>query len=147
MDGTLVDTHLAVRKAYEAVGVEMPDDAWGRPWIEWLKDGDAHRQKNLIYPKMLRKYARSLPLLDYAVRHKSPVITGASATAAVAVMNQFKIDVVLVGANAERKKNYLSHRPPGIYVDDHEATRRLIHETTQWETFSPQEAIERLVNV
>lgn len=36
VDGTLVNTRELNRLAYESVGVSIPDDAWGKPWHEWL---------------------------------------------------------------------------------------------------------------
>ena len=35
LDGTLLDSRDAVRRAYLEAGVVMPDDAWGKPWQVW----------------------------------------------------------------------------------------------------------------
>ena len=57
VDGVLVDTRELVVQAYRDVGVEMPENAWGLPWHEWLPalvgdDGRAaelHREKTRRY--------------------------------------------------------------------------------------------------
>ena len=55
LDGTLVNTRLAVKEAYRQVGIEMPDDAWGKPWTEWLNNKFAHDAKAKIYPDVLKE--------------------------------------------------------------------------------------------
>lgn len=35
-DGVLVDSKENVFEAYRRVGVQMPEDAWGKAWWEWL---------------------------------------------------------------------------------------------------------------
>lgn len=63
LDGVIADTHDAVRAAYHEVGVDMPDDAWGKPWVDWLVDlvgGDRtkaeslHSMKTVEYRRMIR---------------------------------------------------------------------------------------------
>lgn len=38
LDGTLVNTRSLNREAYRRAGVEIPDEAWGLSWREWLPD-------------------------------------------------------------------------------------------------------------
>lgn len=67
LDGTLLDNRCAVERAYRVVGA--PDPMFGYPGGEELAPYRA--KKNAIYPNMLRKYARPLPLnhlLLYLVR-------------------------------------------------------------------------------
>lgn len=101
LDGTLVDTKDAVLRAYRAVGVEPPEDFFGRTWREWLTDEDKHEAKNLIYVKNVGRWTKRLGLMDVmhdlrkekAFQHRSEpqnmvyVLTGASHDAAKAVLN------------------------------------------------------------
>ena len=36
LDGAMIDSRRAVEEAYRRVGIVMPDDAWGKPGVEWL---------------------------------------------------------------------------------------------------------------
>jgi FMN phosphatase YigB (HAD superfamily) len=143
LDGTLIDSKLAVIEAYRAVGVEMPTHAWGRPWQQWLHDEVAHTRKNDVYADMLRKYGEPLPLYQVAARHQYPVITGASSAAVAAIVGQFGwLNVVLTNASLEDKALWLhDHAPTGIYVDDDPLTRDYVRRYTGWTCYSPQDAL------
>jgi hypothetical protein len=146
LDGTLIDTREAVVMAYREAGVEMPSWAWGLPWRQWLNDQDAHDRKNACYAKMLRRHAHALPLLDYAIDHFSPVITGASCEAVVAVKYIYPgLNVVLTGATRAQKIAWLrTVTPAGLYVDDDDITLQLVSRETTWRTASPQIACSLL---
>lgn len=139
LDGVLIDSRHAVRAAYERVGVTMPLQAWGRPWREWLIDaceGDenearrVHNLKNEIYPEMVRRHARQLPLAGYiaALDEKSLpcwVITGASNDAAEAALNFLGLDLGLLNAcelDTRAKERWIAeiakHYTVGVYFDD-----------------------------
>lgn len=143
LDGTLIDSQEAVRRAYEAAGVRMPPEAWGKPWREWLGDEAAHRRKEALYPEFLRQYARPKALYRTAQRLRAPVLTGASGAAAKAVQEAFgPLSVALAGATAEAKGRWLAARAAGgFYVDDllHDDPR-LRRQATQWSLLVPREA-------
>ena len=140
LDGTLLDTKQAVIEAYRAAGVEMPPDAWGKPWQSWLKFRHIHEWKNEHYPAMLRQHVKLLPLWPYAIAGHE-IITGAS-EAAVRVIERYfivKLNVKRFSATAQDKIDYLLTIPPGVYVDDDAETRRLTEEQTKWRAISPEE--------
>jgi len=146
LDGTLIDTHEAVRQAYLVAGVEMPDDAWGKTWQEWLPDFQKHNLKNLAYPEMLRKYAKPLPLYYDAIKSRDAVLTGASREAVYAIKKIFPgLRIAMMRATRKRKLAWLRRQrvsisKPGIYVDDDEITRELVRkELPWWVTLSPEE--------
>jgi len=143
LDGTLVDSKLAVIEAYRAAGVEMPFYAWGRPWQEWLDDETVHTRKNRVYADMLRKYGEPLPLYRVAVQRGFPVITGASAAAVAVVTQTFgALNVALTGATLEDKALWLhDHAKTGLYVDDDPLTREYVRRYTGWTCCSPQVAL------
>ena len=100
VDGVIADTHALVRLAYRRAGVEMPIEAWGRPWREWLIElcGDAdkahhiHSRKTRFYTGMLQEgLATPLPACNVvrrlvAMRHDVHLITSASPAAATALL-------------------------------------------------------------
>lgn len=148
LDGCLIDSRQAVREAYRRAGVEMPPGAWGRPWRDWLihaceDDEDearrVHNIKNEIYPEMIRRHARQLPLATYmaalAERGLSCwVITGASHDAAVSALSFLGFDDSLLNAweldvrGKERKLIEIArHFSVGTYFDDQH-----VHVPTGW---------------
>jgi phosphoserine phosphatase len=123
LDGTLVDTRLAVKEAYRQVGVEMPDGAWGKPWTEWLNNKQVHKAKAKAYPNTLKAFAQELPLYHYAHQHKCPVITGASREAVRAIQALFGgLNVIATCATHARKieiiQTYIHDERNVAYVDD-----------------------------
>tara|TARA_R110000824_G_scaffold58288_1_gene157709 strand:- start:3433 stop:3933 length:501 start_codon:yes stop_codon:yes gene_type:complete len=124
LDGTLVNTRLAVKEAYRQVGIEMPDDAWGKPWTEWLNNKFAHDAKAKIYPDVLKEFAEPLPLYRYVQQTQAPVITGASRDAVRAINDMFgSLNVIITCATRQRKveiiQQYIHEKKDDItYVDD-----------------------------
>lgn len=98
VDGVLVDSRQAVYESYREAGIEMPDDAWGKPWYQWLphvtkNPSGIHELKNAAY---LRRIA-NLPLLSGAdvaqrlVKDKSckvAFVTGASRSATEGILRR-----------------------------------------------------------
>lgn len=156
LDGTLVDTREAVRQAYLAVGVVYPTGAWGIPWQEWtqLSGNDAeriHTAKNAAYPAALKKYAKRLPLLPYALYLDAPILTGAS-RGAVRTLEEWlgvKLNVVLTSATTSDKINWLndhmsSNALTHVYVDDDMKVCRQVEEGTSWLSLVPKRALTLL---
>ena len=67
LDGTLADTRDLVRRAYDLVGVHMPEHAWGLPAEAWLA---AHNGRATVPD------ARALPAVAEEVsrRLRVPVV-------------------------------------------------------------------------
>lgn len=147
LDGTLVETRLAVFTAYMRAGVVMPQDAWGRSASEWLTDPEVHRRKVAAYPEKLRLHGQILPLLKYAQDLEAPIITGASAESVSALEKTFsiKLNVQLFGASTEDKIHWLKTYNPGtarrIYVDDNLRACIEIRGRTTWYTVLPRECL------
>lgn len=141
LDGTLVDTHKAVKMAYAIAGVEMPDAAWGKPWREWTTI-DVHYQKEKAYPRCLAEHGKTLPLFDFVSRLKLPVITGASASAVSAIIERFgDLNVIGYGLSLETKLTWLMNMGPfGIYVDDLADARDRVERELGWTCLTPQDA-------
>lgn len=147
LDGTLVDSKEAVKQAYLRAGVTMPEWAWGRPWREWMTDPMAHALKAMYYPAALKEHGRKLPLYDYASKHGSPVITGASYVASQCVMELWgPLAIYENGLTPTGKVKFLSHNifPKLVgdkyYVDDDEEVRHLVAKHTRWQVLTPQAA-------
>ena len=147
LDGTLVDTKKAVFEAYRYVGVNMPEDAWGKNWREWLTGPDAeklHKAKNTIYLKTVGLYAQPLELLPFVEKAGYPVITGASMIAAETIAIKFapKLRIALREATLDMKAKWLNDRRPGVYVDDDVRARSFIEEKTKWKTWDPDQCLQ-----
>jgi len=125
MDGTIVDTHRALRMCYRKAGITMPEDAFGKRWQEWCPE-DIHREKIRLYPNFLREYVRILPAADLLRLTRGAVLTGASHQAVNAV--QFIIgDFDVEGQNCtedEKIAIMIAHHYPKLtgeplmWVDD-----------------------------
>ena len=155
LDGTLVHTKLAVVASYAHVGIIMPDDAWGKPWHEWLLTADgrpdhaSHARKNDVYANYLGHLARPTGLLNFAVSNRCPVLTGASTAAVDAIRERFGIDLNVVGYSMTPmdKVEWLidppskyTGDPTRIYVDDDPTTLAVVKECTTWNTLCPHHA-------
>lgn len=130
MDGVLADTEKAVRKAYWAVGVEMPANAWGMPADEWLpglvgrQADDIHLAKTLVYPAVLSQFGRELAggeVLRHIRNdgHDVAIVTHASVEAAKTVrdwLNLLDVDV----HPTKDKANTLMALNAFVHVDDQE---------------------------
>lgn len=84
VDGVIIDSRELVTSCYAQVGVDIPDDAWGRPWHEWLDDGELHARKTQLYVEAiedgLATWLDGRDIVAYYLRKGSPVcfVTGAS---------------------------------------------------------------------
>lgn len=146
LDGTLMDTREAVKHAYLLAGVRMPNDAWGKPWREWTTK-DVHDKKNAMYPIALHNFASPLPLLDYAVKLRSHILTAASLDAVLALKQVGWLPArtpFTSELSREQKVDWLRHHGWGVYVDDDSETRTLAKERTTWKILTPQEAVATL---
>lgn len=155
LDGTLVDTETLVRRAYELVGVTMPDDAWGMAASQWLVaacDGDEerarelHELKNTAYRTLLHAHgierlpAASLALELNSKRHKDRfsvgILTGASYDAAFAVRRAARLQqlpFISVGASFELKASMLRDlAPTGVFFDDNLECCETVLAQTDW---------------
>lgn len=149
MDGTLVDTRVAIKEAYRLAGINMPDDAFGRPWRKWCPVA-VHQNKNVHYQKTIELASemwcmgalRELVLLHRPVY----ILTGASTEAVHAVIRRFNIHPSVrfkAELSRHQKANWLLIHGLGVYVDDDAQTRVIVERKTQWKVFSP-EAFRRL---
>lgn len=125
-DGVLADTRAAVKRAYELAGVEMPDDAWGKPWYLWLADEDAHKRKSAYYERALIAVGECLDGAHHLLRARElgysvGVLSGASESSVRAVLRLCSIpDVPILGHSegSMGKAIVLRKLGAGIYVDD-----------------------------
>lgn len=139
LDGTLADTRRAVEQAYVLAGVCPPEDWWGRPWREWLRDEVAHARKNVIYQEIAPQLITATKLADLCRtnQRKSVVLTGASRPAAEIVLATLAISPVELVCEmssrdkVERLKRYVV---AGTYYDDDPATIKLVKKETKWKT-------------
>lgn len=139
MDGVLMDSKDAVFEAYERAGVIMPEDAWGKPWQDWLIrecNGDekhaqkVHTVKNQMYLETLEFYARWKPARHLAAQliaadEMVRVITGASIDACEIAFKFLDLPIKVLEGTYMRtidKVKWLSRtaaaNPLGIYFDD-----------------------------
>ena len=137
LDETLLDSRKAVYEAYHHVGVEMPLDAWGKPWRNWLDDEDAHDAKNYVYPEFLQKFGRPLPLRDLCVANPSSLIlTGASKEGASRSLEFLGLDVLdnrffhslSRSKKIETLRKITWSQGKGLYFDDDKVTITLLNE-------------------
>ena len=126
LDGTLFDTKQAVFEAYKAAGVIMPDDAWGKPWHQWLDDETIRQKKQKIYPEYVEKHAKALPLWDMFremqdAKMNPIILTGAGSAAVWALMNRYPdllIPTIRYELTIEDKISHMGMFDEGIYFDD-----------------------------
>jgi FMN phosphatase YigB (HAD superfamily) len=136
LDGTLFDTRALVREAYLKAGVVMPDDAWGKPAVEWLPDVTdrehwkwIHEKKTIYYDRLIRESppARTTAcraMIDLALSGcPTYIITGASREATTALLSglqSYHYRVLGCGCNLEVK--VFTVQKVGargmVYVDD-----------------------------
>jgi len=145
VDGVLVDSRATVRAAYEEALGQRVDDAlwekvWGKPWRGWLVEhvgevGEAigvHRRKNDVYRELIRG-GHATPLAGaeavrrlYGMDHGVRLITGASETAAHAVLHWLNIPIQLLDVTEASHSDkvtrlaYLESRGGVIHTDDDE---------------------------
>lgn len=136
LDGTLADTRRAVVEAYRAVGVEPPENFFGKPWREWLTDSALHDRKNAIYPQYVRKYVRPTHLVDTFKATGGLIITGASNEAARIVLDSIGLeDAIMVFSelSMQGKANLLNGlSEEGVVFEDSEIISAYLKENTKW---------------
>jgi len=134
VDGVVADTQAIVKEAYASVGVSLPDDAWGRPWREWLPDAVGkrdpeivHTAKTAAYEAMLRRPHALRPLAGatvarilYGQGHFVGYLTGASERAARAVLDEVGAPGRIIRAECSTadKIKELHGYGGAVYVDD-----------------------------
>lgn len=155
LDGTLFNTKALVKRCYEEFGIEMPADAFGKTWREWLIPlcgGDelkaqwVHDEKNTLYAKLAAiGVAKPLPLfyLYVTIADWSVILTGASQVAALALLNRFPEVNCRVQMNCEmtrvQKINWMNQRINGIMFEDDILAAEQMRKETQWTILhSPQ---------
>lgn len=130
LDGTLIDTRLAVKKAYEHVGVKhWKSDA---PWHAFATE-EQHSQKGYIYPMFLKQYAHVLPLAEVAIQSQWEILTGASVDALLSIREVFPLfrhlDTRWVHCNlvtSQDKVRVIKQHGISLYIDDNPQTLAVI---------------------
>jgi phosphoglycolate phosphatase-like HAD superfamily hydrolase len=140
IDGTLVDTRELNLRAYAQVGVEIPDDAWGRRWQEWLPEvvGDPdraielHERKTSIYVDLIlastvadielpcARIARELSHQEHGPV-RVYLLTGASTRPVLKIIQHLDIHPNRLFSNLDyaARQRYLEKMPGGTpYLDD-----------------------------
>lgn len=138
LDGTLFDTEQLVRRAYLAAGVNMPDDAWGKPAREWLPAlkgplwPNYHVRKNEIYNRMLiesppQRTTAARAMVDLSTGGcETYLLTGASRPAVNLLMHGFQpyhFKTLGVGCTLDEKLHrvrVVGDPRQTVYVDDDE---------------------------
>lgn len=121
LENTLVATRDAVASAYQAVGVELPEDFHVRNWREFCTEAQ-HAAKNHIYHHFAFKM-RILPAMSlWRSLPTALILSGISEAALEVVLNNVP---VLEGARIipalprVRKIEFISKlKGGGLYVDD-----------------------------
>jgi phosphoglycolate phosphatase-like HAD superfamily hydrolase len=149
LDGTLADTRDLVLRAYESVGIKMPNKAWGAAAEEWLEKyvgkphvAETHRMKNVAYRALIAAQGlRELPAchlcrtLSRDDEYEVSILTGASYVAAEAVRAALKLRHVPflgVAMKHEDKLRILSSGEAGIYFDDDYEAAVSVANATDW---------------
>jgi hypothetical protein len=139
LDGTLLDTEAAVRKAYELAGLIPPPNFFGRPVKEWLKTTPAnielHKLKNKFYMEETWKMVEPLPALEIFDRCRGVILTGASQAAARFLCEKFHIKhtKLLTGLSVQNKITWMNQEEDaGIYMDDDLTAIQAIARNTRW---------------
>lgn len=172
IDGVIIDSREMVREAYSACGVVMPDDAWGKPWQEWLpkqisNKGLAravHKEKTERYLQMIAS-ERPMTLPGYELarflmnRGLADVffLTGADHRAAALILETLRFSKMqLLRANATRVQKIAAlrkhlhentHCGRVIYIDDDPAAAYDIGKKTALETIHYHgQTVEEMVN-
>jgi beta-phosphoglucomutase-like phosphatase (HAD superfamily) len=146
LDETLISSRSAIVEAYAEIGVIMPDDAWGKPWAEWLPQvcGDT-RTAEKIHKMKTMKYAAKIDTLRIlppglcarrliSRAQSVGVLTAASRDSTYAIMNHILPGVSWIsGLSWQMKREVLEkHGGPGYYIDDNEEQGRAITKDLDW---------------
>jgi hypothetical protein len=137
LDGTLIDSHDAVVAAYKAAGITPPADFWGKPFSAWCDANFAHEKKNELYPAMLQKYGKRLPLADLCWLTGGVILTGASEEATLSCLGFLgllsEVTEIYAGCDDAAKLRYLMANKTGIYFDDDFRFCQRVRELTKWQ--------------
>jgi len=152
LDGTLADTRDLVRRAYDVVGVHMPEHAWGLPAEAWLAGAvpggledvaEVHRLKNVALRTLIAAHGvERLPAADLCEALKKDrsytvgILTGASLGAARATRRALalsRVPILGAGCDLETKMNVLrATAESGIYFDDDYEACVAVADQTPW---------------
>lgn len=138
LDGTLVDTREANRRAYLTIGVTPPDDFHQIPWQSWVAP-ERHAAKQEIFAQFLPVHGKLLPAYTEVMSRTGGVIlTNASERSVAVVLQTFpelvRYDLVH-GVPPRAKPGWLAeHGETGIYFDDSSFTLELVRNHTRWQT-------------
>ncbi len=147
LDGTLIDSHAAVKESYRLAGATLPSNAFELRWQEWCSP-EIHAAKSKLYPSVLKTHAKLMPLMQYVVQCNLPVLTGASPEAVAAIESAFslKLNVVATRLLAIDKAKLLTQISGyGTFVDDTPEVRDVIQRMTSWRVISPEQAAKELL--
>lgn len=137
LDGTLIDSKIAVEESYKAAGVSPPPDFWGKPFSAWSGDWRAHEMKNELYPEMLKKYGARKFCADLMATTEGYILTGASYDAALYAIQFLGLSDATLGIYDEcddaRKLRKLEELGEGIYFDDDFRFCQRVKELTTWQ--------------
>lgn len=139
LDGTLISTREANRRAYEEVGADPPANFHQISWNLWTSAW-IHDRKNELLPRMLRECGRVLPLMDLALEQRNTIVLSNCSDAALAAMREIWPELQRLtihnrmnsAAKATHIKKSFSER--GAYFDDCVSTCHLVRLVTGWQT-------------
>lgn len=97
VDGVLVDSHDFTVECYKKAGVQMPANAFGKPWKAWLVDyfdGDYNQATNVHENK-------SLFYRTHAIARASMNVLPAARLARVFMMMHENFDVKFISSSSE----------------------------------------------
>jgi FMN phosphatase YigB (HAD superfamily) len=146
LDGCLVNTRAAVKEAYRCAGVEMPEDAWGKPVGSWCTP-EQHVLKNQYYGDCLARLASPGPafmLWKSLTGFPRIILTGASHEALR--LNLLHYPELMSAHNVQagltwlQKRDELLRLGKGFYIDDDREVGEEITKDT-WFTFIPAEML------
>lgn len=138
LDGTLVDSKLAVHQAYVDVGVLPPEDFFTRPWFTWLNDKALHDAKNEKYLELIPSLVKPLPLMrlfkQLTGKADVSILTGASRIAAQAIVDHFQLlpDLMLCGMDMKAKISVMVEWRYGIMFEDNLSHAKNMRKETKW---------------
>lgn len=139
IDGVLIDSRELVKESYRSVGIEMPIEAWGHPWKQWLpafvgsyEDAEKlHTKKTEMYVDVLKSGAVRDSALPFAMiaraLERDPVsqvyyVTGAAEKTAITILSELGLNpknlIASSIATTPRADILKKLSPYGVYVDD-----------------------------
>lgn len=121
LENTLVHTKEAVRAAYVAAGVDLPEDFFVMPWPSFCS-AEEHNRKNEIYHHFAYKI-RILPAFNLWRATPGAVILSGISEAALGVVRDTVPELqqarIHYGMHRKQKIDFVAHlKGGGLYVDD-----------------------------